>query len=340
MSIGGPNTFKRPEASGARNTQERIRLIVNPRAGAGRAVMGLDRLKRAADRAFAQWDLVVTEAPGHATVLAREAAAASIDIVAAVGGDGTCHEVINGLVRNGRAIRRKTVFTVIPAGTGGDLPRTLCIPPRISDALWIAATGITLPSDLGLATVTGPDGPVDTAFVNVAGFGANGAVVRASNQRSKRFGGRVTFLMATLEVMSRYQPTEVEVTLQTPEGERHYRGPLVSGFIANGAYCGGGMWVGKGGSMQDGLFDVTLVPPTARLRQLLDARHLFDGALHRGQGVVQHRASEVSVRPIGDGHALPVDVDGESPGDGPATFSIVPRALNIRGGWMASIGSR
>ena len=91
MPIGESNRFNRPEGSGARNTQEKIRLIVNPRAGGGRAGLQLDALRQKADRAFEQWELVTTEAPGHASHLASEGAELGFDLVAAVGGDGTCH---------------------------------------------------------------------------------------------------------------------------------------------------------------------------------------------------------------------------------------------------------
>jgi len=333
MSIGGHNTFRRPEESGARNTQERIRLIVNPRAGAGRAGTGIDALKRAADRAFAQWEIKVTQAPGHASELASEAATEGFDLVAAVGGDGTCHEVVNGLIKDGRARNRKTAFAVVPAGTGGDLTRTLGVPKRLQDALWLAATGITLPSDVGVATFTDQGEQRSRVFINVAGFGANGAVAQTANNKSKKLGGRVTFLLSTIEVLASYQPTPVNITLHTPNGEQHWSGPLVSGFVANGAYCGGGMWVGKGGTMQDGLFNITMIEPTSRVRQAIDGRYLFNGNLSRARGIHQYLATSLSIEPINEA-VVPIELDGESPGHGPAEFKIVPRCLPVRGGWM------
>ncbi len=118
----------REAGAGTRNTDERICLIVNPGAAAGRARTQLDDIRRAVDRAFVQWDVRVTEGPGHAEELAAAALGQPFDLVAAVGGDGTCHEVVNGFF-DGDVPRTKTcAFAVIPMGTGSDLVRTLGTP--------------------------------------------------------------------------------------------------------------------------------------------------------------------------------------------------------------------
>ena len=333
MPIGQHNRFHRPEGSGARNTQEKIRLIVNPRAGGGRAAAQIDTLKRLADRAFEQWEVVQTEAPGHAVHLAKEGAELGFDLVGAVGGDGTCHEVVNGLFRDGTPIRRKTAFTVVPFGTGSDLVRTLEIPSRTSEALWIAATGISLPSDVGQAQVTTDDGMLTELFINVAGFGANGEVVRRSNLSTKRFGGKATFINATLRTLAAYKPQAVKITAQAKDGDFLWEDTLLSGFVANGQYCGSGMWVGAGGSMQDGLFNLSLLTPTSPLRQALDFRHLYDGKIGNSTGVTTAAVTSLTAEGTGP-NPVSVELDGESRGRLPAQFSVIPRALTIRGGWL------
>ena len=335
MPIGESNRFHRPEGSGAKNQQEKICLIVNPRAAAGRAGAQIDTLKRLLDRSFEQWDVQLTEAPKHATHLAREAAEKDFDIVAAVGGDGTCHEVVNGLMKNGRAVRKKTAFTVIPFGTGSDLVRSLDIPSRTGEALWIAATGISLPSDVGSAQFTTENGPEEEVFINVAGFGANGDVVRRANSSSKRFGGTATFIGATLRTLARYQPSEVNVTIEGSDSISSWQHTLLSAFVANGHYCGSGMFVGKGGSMQDGRLDLSLLKPTPIIRQALDFRHLYDGKLKDSTGVTQTSCTTILAEST-SGTPVPVELDGEARGVLPAKFKVLPGALTIRGGWLNS----
>ena len=334
--LGRPTTFYRPSGAGTRNERERICLIVNPRAGAGSAGRRLDELQRAAERAFASFDLKLTEGPGHATQLAGEAIDGGAQIVAAVGGDGTCHEVVNGLVRDGRARSLRVAFTTIPFGTGSDLMKSLEIPRSLSGALWMAATGMTLPSDLGEAVVQTESGPITRLFVNVAGFGMNGEVVRRANDSDKRWGGRLTFLGATLRTSLEYRSPEVSLEWEGPEGPGSWSGPLLSCFLANGAFCGGGMWVGRGGSMQDGLLDLTILPDLGLVRQLAEARRLYDGSLDRFPGARRLRIHCLEARAVKT-PAPPVDLDGESPGVLDARFRILPGALMIRGGWLKSL---
>jgi YegS/Rv2252/BmrU family lipid kinase len=333
MPIGEPNRFHRPHGSGARNTQEKICLIVNPRAGAGRAGAQIDTLKRLAERAFEQWEIQLTEAPGHATHLAKEAAEQGFDLIAAVGGDGTCHEVVNGLFIDGKAIRKKSAFTVIPFGTGSDLVRSLQIPKSTQEALWIAATGVSLPSDIGWAEVTTEDGPHGEAFINVASFGASATVARRANEGSKRFGGTATFMGATLRTLLDYEPNPVTVTFTNADGEHTWSESLMAGFIANGHYCGGGMRVGPNGSMQDGSFELCLLEPTSLAQQILDLRHLYDGQIHKSKGMLTSTATTVSAD---SDHPIAVELDGETSGSLPARFDIKQGALTMRGGWSVS----
>ena len=331
--IGHINRFKRDLDSGSRNLTESICLIVNPKAGAGRAGRELDRLKRAVDRAFAQWEVRVTEAPGHGRVLAKQAREEKFNIVAAVGGDGTCHEVVNGLVHDGKPCSSRTIFTVIPFGTGSDLQKSLKVPKAVGEALWVAATGITLPSDLGWVEFQKDGETHQRAFVNVAGFGANGEVVRTANAMDKKWGGKWTFFKASLQTTLSYNCPEVVINWKGPNGQGEFTGPLMSCFIANGRYCGGGMQVGKGGSMQDGLLDMIRLPQSTVGTQLLQARRLYDGSLKRWPGAESGPITTLEARPLSH-EPIHIDLDGELSGTLPAKFKVMRSALHIRGGWL------
>ena len=89
-----------------KNTSERICVILNPKAGNGRAGKKIKEIEIVLEKYFEQWEIQCTKAPKHATTLAQKACSDGFDIVAAVGGDGSCHEVINGIM----ASERKAIF--------------------------------------------------------------------------------------------------------------------------------------------------------------------------------------------------------------------------------------
>lgn len=320
--------------TGMRNEAERLCLIVNPRSGAGATARRLDALRHAADRHFASWDLWQTEGPHHATELAARAVAEGFSVVAAVGGDGTSSEVVNGLFDGQRSRDPEVVFTVVPAGTGSDLVKTLRIPKDLDEAVRVAATGETRASDVAAYTVARPDAePTLRLGINVAGFGAQGEVVRRANGSRKRFGGTVTFLDATIRTILTYRPAPVEITWVDAEGSRGaWSGKLANAFLCNGAYCGGGMWIGAGGTMQDGHLDLVVIPELPTLTMLRGVRRLFDGTVDRFRETLRVPVVSLEARAAGDRPVL-VDIDGEQPGILPIKVEVLTKSLNVRGLW-------
>lgn len=312
-------------SAGTQNRGERLVVIANPRAGGGRAGANRDQILRAADRAFAQVEVRWTEGPNHASELAR-AAAGEADIVAALGGDGTCSEVVNGLVPDGVAVNPKIVFAVIPFGTGGDLVRSLELPRPLDRAFWMTGTGMTLPLDVGLFTW---DDGRRRVFVNVAGIGANADVCRRANESSKRWGGTVTFAGAVLGALRGFAPRRVAWSWDGPDGPGEAELDTFAAFCANGHYCGAGMWVGKGGSMADGIFELSILPPFGMAKSLRLLPTVYNGKMGDNPELRRVRVTSVRV-----GSEIPLEGDGESLGSAPVRITAVPRALHMRGGWL------
>jgi diacylglycerol kinase family enzyme len=252
--------------------------------------------------------------------------------VVAVGGDGTANEVVNGLFDGDRPTRPDVVFGLVPAGTGGDLARTLRVPrdPRAAFRQILALPPVAC--DVLSVTCTRADGgPVHRIGVNVTGFGLNGEVVARANRSAKRFGGRLTFLSATVAAFARYRPPRVTVRFTAGDGAHgEWSGPLSSAFVANAQYCGGGMWVGRGGSLRDGLAELTLVPEMSMHRAILQGPRLFSGTLGSVKEVSRNTVSTVDA--IAE-EATPVlvDVDGEQPGLLPASIRVLRKVLLIAG---------
>ncbi len=304
-----------------------ICAILNPTAGNGQAGREKRNIERALAEHFDHWEVWETKGPKHATQLAKMAGDKGFDVVAAVGGDGSCHEVVNGLMA--LEIDKRPTLAVIPFGTGGDFRRSLEVPKNIRQAVGIAKNGLRKQIDVGQAKVSTSTGSTSHYFINVAGFGANGEVVDKSNRWSKRLGGRITFLNATLHTTFTYRAPTVQMKwTDTNGGEQHWTGELLSCFIANASHCGGGMQVAPKTALGDGQLHLRVLPKLSVPSQLMHLPKLYNDEIHKVEGSVVGHVVHVEAA-ARKGSKVQIDLDGELSGFLPASFSIVSQALNV-----------
>jgi diacylglycerol kinase (ATP) len=312
----------------------RVCLVVNPRSAGGATGRRLTELREVAARYFDDVDVRLTARPGEGAVHARDALGAGHRLIVAVGGDGTAHELVNGLVGDDRAVPAGVDAAVIPAGTGSDLVRTLGMPSDLDEAMSTVRYGEARRMDLTWVSLRHADRrDAVMVGVNVTGFGLNGDVVRLANQAEKRLGATVTFVGSVARALVGFRPPVVRVAWTDAAGEKGaWEGELLAAFVANGGWCGGGMHVGKGGSPLDGVLELTLVKPMPLRRVARGLQALYRGDAEQVDGVV--RVPVTAVRATSTRlHDVRVDVDGEQPGTLPLSVRVLPAALSVRGVW-------
>ncbi|MBX3248139.1 MAG: diacylglycerol kinase family lipid kinase [Myxococcales bacterium] len=307
---------------------ETIVVILNPRAGAGRAARQLPTLLRTLEAGGAKVDLRETEEPGHAAVLAREALREGAPGVAVVGGDGTLSEALNGFLdADGTPVRPGAWIGPLPCGTGGDFRKTLGFPkaPEASARRLLAAT--PRPLDIGWLEYVGHEGEsAARAFVNIASFGLGGLVDQLVNDAPKWIGGRLAFFVGTLRAMRRYDNRAVRLVIDdAPPVDLS----VLNLAVANGRYFGGGMHVAPTAAVDDGLFDVVALEREGVAGNLGLTRHLYGNSLLGQAGVRHWRGRVVEATPLCEEPVL-LDVDGEAPGRLPARFTLVANAVTLR----------
>ena len=313
------------------NQNDRVCFIVNPKAGSGSAKTKRRQLEESISQYFLNWEIRETQAAGHAEVIARECCHEGFDIIAPIGGDGTCHEVVNGMIHNDEPYNPKTSLALISAGTGSDFLKSIPTPKDPIQALHAAAFGQNKIIDIGKCTTqTGA-----RYFVNVAGFGVNGEVAERSNSSSKMLGGKFTFIKATLQSSLSYKPQPVKLSWLVDQEEREWQGEVLSCFIANGKYCGGGMNVGPSSELNDGIADVTILSPIGPIEQLFKLRKLYNGTIHELKQAQQFQSQIIKATAIKDS-VVKIELDGENSGVLPATFEILPKRLSIRSMWQST----
>jgi len=212
---------------------------------------------------------------------------------------------------------------MIPLGTGRDFARSLRIPHRFEDAVEVARAGRLRTVDVGRATYAGPAGEACAHFANFAGAGISGGIAARANRTTKVLGGKVSFFWATLAVFSRWQPSEMTITIDGVE--RHAR--LLEALAMNGDFTAGGMWVAPEASLEDGVFDVVLIGEFSKAEFATTFPKIY-----RGRHVTHAKVEIVRARElmVDAPEALPIVLDGEQPGTTPVRFELLPAALRVR----------
>ena len=312
---------------------EEIAVVINPRAGAGKADKQLPQVLEGIGAAGATAVVHRTQHAGHATELVRHLLGSGAPGVAVVGGDGTVNEAVNGFfLPDGSPTASGAWLGPLPCGTGGDFRRTLASSgdasmddPRSMGRRLVHAT--PRPVDVGWITFVGHDGKEQSrAFLNVASFGIGGVVDRLVNDSPKWMGGRLSFLLGSARAMLTYRNQRVQVRVDDAPA-RKVR--ILNMAVANGQYFGGGMHIAPRAAIDDGVFDVVGLELDGALQQLRMMRALYNGTLLEHPGVSFERGHHVVAEPLG---ATPVelDIDGEAPGRLPASFELRSNVLTLR----------
>jgi diacylglycerol kinase (ATP) len=301
--------------------REEMKLIVNPVAANGAVGRNWKRVCDFLQAEGARFDAILTEEPGHATRLARQALDDGYRNIVAVGGDGTVNEVLNGLVEEG-TVDPEVTLGIIPCGTGADFSRTVDIPRDYAGACRHLLCRESRPIDLGRITCLCEGREVERYFINVAGLGFDGETAELANRSPKVLGGTITYLACLFTSLVTYRNKNVELSF---DGQ-HLRGRLNSVIVCNGRYLGGGMFVAPGASLDDGIFDVVILGNLNKLEFVVNVPRVYKGTHLTHPKVSLFHAKEVHVEAQ---ERMFLQAEGEVIGEAPATFQIIPRALKV-----------
>ena len=261
----------------------RITAILNPAARNGAA----GRQRASFEAAFGAAGLTVrwalTEGPGHAVTLARDAASVS-DAVVAVGGDGTVHEVACGLIGSGAALG------VIPFGTGNDFAQAIGMPKSAKGAIRALARAGPVAVDYGRVRWWEAKEAQEAMFVNAVGAGFD-ALAAYEGRRTKHLPGLSAYLLAVVRALRSRPRPQARISDGAPEvpGPRRFEGELLFVTAGNGVSSGGGIRLTPHASLTDGLLDVLIVEAASARRILsilpfaLWGRHLGFREVHAHQ---------------------------------------------------------
>ncbi len=276
----------------------KIQLIFNPQADRGRSGQRASDLRAIVD-SLGGADWRGTEYPAHATEIAAQAAAHGYDTVAALGGDGTVHEIINGLMKIEAA--RRPRLGIVPLGSGNDFAPTAGIKADPQEAIRRVFNGAAKPVDVAL--MKDASGRSEY-FNNTAGIGFDTAV----NIRSRQIKGLHGFLMyfaATMQTIAmNFEAPHMQVTFDGGTIDQ----PVLMLTLGNGPREGGGFMTTPASKIDDGLLDFVYIKKISQFRMLQLVPKVMNGSHVTDPDV----KIETTTRLVLDAdRALPIHTDGE-----------------------------
>jgi YegS/Rv2252/BmrU family lipid kinase len=299
-------------------------IIVNPRSGGGLSKRRWAALVGPITDGLGPIDARFTEAKGDGRRIAHEEAAAGRGLIVAMGGDGTISEVADGILAAGGA----SELGIIPRGTGGDFRRTLDLADDPGEASRRIRDTPARLLDAGRVSFVADDGSLaERHFVNVVSFGFSSDVARRANTSSKRLGGRVAFLAATVRSLVSYDNADVLVSI---DDQPERRMSVLLAAIGNGRFFGGGMKICPEALLDDGLLDLVIVGNLGRAGVMVNIHRIYSGMHLTMKEVQGARVRRLKVAPADRQAKIPLEVDGETPGHLPASFELLPGALRVR----------
>lgn len=268
---------------------QRLLVIINPISGRSSKRNIAERITKSLD--LMKYDVTIrfTDYPGHATLLASEAVAEGINVVVAVGGDGTVNEVARALVGT------ETVLGIVPCGSGNGLARHLQIPMNTRKAIEVINTGEV--DAIDVMTVNG-----QYCFCT-AGVGYDAKVSAEYAKEPRR--GLVTYAKKALQGWFKYEPEEYTIEL---DGQVLTRKAVVI-TCANANQWGNDFHVAPKASLKDGLIDVTIIHPMKLHNAIMMPLQMLGYSFDKNPDVEMFKASQLI---INFKNSTYFHVDGES----------------------------
>jgi YegS/Rv2252/BmrU family lipid kinase len=302
-------------------------VILNPVAGKGKALKLYPRIDSFLKAKEANYEIILTKSVGNALDIVRGLPLASGDITVAAGGDGTCNEVVNGLLTRKQDRPESTpLFGVLPIGRGNDFSSSPGIPQKPEKALEMLLSGKERPLDAGF--VQGGFFPEGRYFINGVGIGFD-TKVGFEAAKLKHVHSGFSYAIGAILSIVRYEQSPL-LRIRYGDKEDTMRAVIVS--IMNGRRMGGSFYMGPKAILDDGELDICFIrhPPTRR-KLIKIVLHYPKGTQEQCEGVFMGRASSFIIEAIEGGMAAHCDGETVCYDGKKLELKCIPGALRLAG---------
>lgn len=254
----------------------------------------------------------------HAIELAKQATENGCDYLIAVGGDGTLHEVINGVLQSNIPANEYPVIGLLPYGSANDFARTAQISNSIEELIELIQSNTTQKIDLGKIIVQNTQ--ETRYFINIAGIGLGPEVAQKLEQSSSVFGPEFNYFKQIIKGFLSYVKKEVSCT----SSSWHWKGKLLQMAVANGRYYGNAICTAPDAKLTDGQFQVAIFGDLSIWDYIVNLGNLKKGVKIKLPQVSYYTTNEVFIE---SNDSCSIEADGEYVDLVPATISVLPKAI-------------
>jgi diacylglycerol kinase (ATP) len=221
--------------------KQKIRFIINPISGIGKKGSLPEMIEKHLDHSKFDYDITITEYRKHAKSIAKQSALEGFDIVCAVGGDGSVHEVGTALIGT------KTKLAILPAGSGNGLARHMKIPLDIKKAIECINENQSLRMDTGLVN--------DKPFLGTGGYAFDALIAKRFDEYHSR--GFWSYIKLVFKEYSRYKPAKMSIELDGVKEDLS----VILCTVANASEFGNGFCVSPESNVSDGELELCILKP-------------------------------------------------------------------------------
>lgn len=299
-------------------------VIVNPKAGSGRGLKDWPVISNQMYNSKLDFTCIFTEHKYHAVELTVKAVNDGYRNIVAVGGDGTIHEVVNGIFIQKCVATTDISLAVIPTGTGNDWIRMFGISKTYSEAVRSLVEKRTVLQDVAKVRFYETLVNHTRYMANVAGVGYD-AVVNLAYNNLKDNGkyGKWLYLRSSLRKFLGYRSKKFRILV---DGSEFYYGMVFSGAVGIGKYNGGGMKQTPYAVFDDGLMDLTVIKKMSKYKIIRNFKSLFTGNIYDVKEVLHAQAKSIEI--ISEPPTR-IEIDGEAVGASPLSFELVPHGIRV-----------
>ena len=297
-------------------------VIINPTSGNDKSKKEWPKIKKLLETTGFDFEFTFTEYSKHSSVLLNIAIEKGITNIICVGGDGTLHNIVNGIMNQKIVPTHEINVGMIPIGTGNDWVKTYNIPNYdIVEAIKLIQQGNISTQDVGKIEFTNQNKP-SVFFNNLAGIGFDGYVANKVVKYKKL--GPMAYLIGALFGLFSFSNFNSKVYINS----ECYSGKTLMILIGLGKFSGGGMKLTKEPNPFDGYFDVSIAKNLSKLDIIKNLSKLYNGNITNHSKVFSIKSNSISIN-VEEKQLPLIQADGEVIGTGNISITLIPHAFSF-----------